>query len=138
MKKATFSIIVVVLALAMLSCSLVTSILKSNEPGNTPEPQTGELVFSPDTLPDGQVGAAYEAVVTLSNNRTPAFRMEIDQGRLPHGLTGYFDGEKQTFTITGTPTEAGIYSFEVSAICYGTNRAGQMGSKDFTLVVKLG
>jgi len=125
MKKTIFTIIVFALALVTISCSLVNISSKSDV-----------LQFSPDTLPDGQVGQAYKVVISLSNQRTPAFNMGGSQDRLPPGLKGAFDQEKQTYTLAGTPTQAGTFPLTVSALCYGTNVAGQSGEKEYRLVIK--
>jgi hypothetical protein len=125
MKKSIFSIIIVVLALVTFSCSLLNISSKS-----------GALQFSPDTLPDGQVGQAYKVVISLSNQHTPAFNMGAGNDRLPAGLKGTFDQAKQTYTIDGTPTQAGTFSLTISALCYGTNVSGQTGEKEYRLVIK--
>ena len=125
MKKAIFTIIVVALALFTFSCSLFNISLKSDT-----------LQFSPETLPDGQVVQAYKVVISLSNQRTPAFNIGAGTDRLPPGLKGVFDQEKQTYTIDGTPTQAGAFSLTVSALCYGTNVSGQSGEIEYRLVVK--
>ncbi len=125
MKKAIFTIIVIALALATFSCNLFNISSKSDA-----------LQFSPDTLPDGQVGQAYKVVISLSNQRTPAFNIGASQERLPPGLTGAFDQDKQTYTLEGMPTQAGTFSLTVSAMCYGTNVSGQSGEKEYRLVIK--
>jgi hypothetical protein len=126
MKKSIFTIILVALALVTFSCSLFNISLKSDT-----------LQFSPETLPDGQVGQAYKVAISLSNQRTPAFNMGAGNDRLPPGLKGTFDQEKQTYTIEGIPTQAGIFPLTVSALCYGTNAPGQTGQKEYQLVIKL-
>ena len=125
MKKVIFTIIVVALALVTFSCSLGNISLKSDV-----------LQFSPDTLPGGQVDQAYKVVITLSNQRTPAFNMGAGDDHLPPGLKGAFDQEKQTYTIEGTPTQAGAFPLKISAVCYGTNVSGQTGEKEYQLVIK--
>jgi hypothetical protein len=125
MKKLFFTIIVVVLALVTFSCSLGN--ISSN---------SGALQFSPDTLPDGQVGQAYKVVISLSNQRTPAFNLGAKKESLPAGLAGTFDQGKQTYTIEGTPIQAGVFPLTISALCYGTNVSGQSGEKEYRLVIK--
>ena len=125
MKKFIFTIIIVVLASITFSCSLFNISLKSDT-----------LQFSPDTLPDGQVGQAYKVVISLSNQRTPAFNMGAGIDRLPAGLKGTFDQAKQTYTLEGTPTQAGTFPLSISALCYGTNVSGQSGEKEYRLVIK--
>ncbi|HEY3344445.1 MAG TPA: hypothetical protein VGJ97_05940 [Anaerolineaceae bacterium] len=125
MKKSIIWFIAVVLALSTLSCSLFTLASKSDG-----------LRFSPDTLPKGQVGQEYQQVITLSNQRTPAFAMGAKGDSLPPGLTGTFDQDKQTYTLAGAPTQSGTYTLQVSAQCYGTNVSGQSGGIEYTLVIE--
>jgi hypothetical protein len=94
------------------------------------------LVFSPESLPEAHVGKPYTVIITLSNQHTPAFSMDMPPDNLPAGLTGTFDEEKQTYTIAGIPLQAGVYSARLSAVCYGTNVSGQTGEKDYQIVVK--
>jgi hypothetical protein len=98
--------------------------------------KSNALVFSPEKLSEGQAGLPYKAVISLTNQNTPAFSMGAPVENLPPGLTGTFDQEKQTYIISGTPTQPGTYKFTVSAICYGTNVSGQSGEKDYELVVR--
>jgi hypothetical protein len=125
MKQRIFLIIIAMLGLAALSCSLFNAFSKSDG-----------LSFSPDTLPDGQVDQTYSAVVSLSNQRTPAFEMSVSDDSLPPGLIGTFDKDKQTYTLAGKPTQAGTFTLTLSALCYGTNVSGQSGEKVYKLVVK--
>jgi hypothetical protein len=125
MKNGLIWIAAAVLAFATLSCSLFTASSKSEG-----------LQFSPAVLPDGQVGQAYQALITLTNQRTPAFDMSAAADTLPPGLTGTFDQDKQTYTLSGTPTQAGSYSITLTARCYGTNVSGQSGAADYKLVIR--
>ena len=120
-----FPLLLLVLCFAVpsLACETLTS-------------TSTKLVFSPDTLPAAQVGQPYSAVVTLSNQRTPAFSMGADPESLPPGLTGEFNEDQQTYTISGAPTQAGTYPITVSALCFGTNTSGQQGEKSYQLIVK--
>jgi hypothetical protein len=139
MKKITIPLIIVVLAIASLSCRFVTSAFTKETSEPTPdyqfEPVYDELVFSPDELPEGQVGEDYSAVITLSGQRTPAFDMGAPEWDLPEGLTGTFDEAEQTYTIEGTPLEAGTFELTVSAVCYGTQVSGQTGEMEYTLII---
>jgi len=142
MKKITVLLILVVLATASLSCRFATSMFTNQTQEPTPdyhfEPVTDELVFSPDTLPEGQVGEEYEVVITLTGQRTPAFEIGAPDNSLPFGLEGTFDQDKQTYTIEGIPLEDGTFDLAVSAVCYGTQVSGQTGEKDYQLVIKPG
>ncbi len=96
----------------------------------------GPLVFAPDKLPEAQVGQPYSVIITISENRTPVFQFGADEKTLPPGLAGVFDKQKQSYTLSGTPAQSGTYKFRVDAMCYGTNVSGQMGPKEYELVVK--
>ena len=102
-------------------------------------PVRGPLQFQPDTLPPAQVGSAYEARVSISDNATPAGQFSVSEGTLPPGLTlETIRGEKweHTARISGTPTQAGAYKFKLFVWCYGTNISGQTGEKEYILVVQ--
>ena len=124
MMKNALVLIFILLGFAAGSCRLLS-----------PSATSVELQFSPDTLPEGHVGKPYAAVITLSNQRTPAFEIGVPEDSLPPGLTGEFDQDKQTYTLSGTPTQPGTYSLKISAICYGTNKSGQSGEKEYQLVI---
>ena len=96
----------------------------------------GELKFEPDRLPDAQTGAAYEAEIHVTENRTPVGDFALSKGSLPVGLELIkVEGEEDTAKIGGVPREAGTFTFTVSVWCYGTNVSGQTGEKEYTLVV---
>jgi hypothetical protein len=140
MKKISVPLIIVALAIASLSCRFATSMFTQETQEPTPdyhfEPVTDELIFSPDTLPEGMQGEEYQAVITLTGQRTPAFEIGAPENSLPMGLEGTFDQDNQTYTIEGVPLEAGTFDLAVSAVCYGTQVSGQMGEKDYQLVIK--
>ena len=124
--KNMLLLVLAVLTLVTGSCRLFT-------PSTTP---SDGLQFSPETLPDGEAGKPYTALITLSNQRTPAFEMGAPEDSLPPGLSGDFDQDKQTYILSGTPTRPGTYSLTITAICYGTNQSGQSGEKEYQLVVR--
>ncbi len=120
MRRAFFSILI---SLTFLGLALACRI------GGRPP-----LVFSPDELPDAEMGQLYQTSITVSDFETPVFSMAVREGTLPAGLTlEYVSGE--TATLTGTPEETGRFEFIVQAMCYGTNTSGQVGEKTYTLVV---
>ena len=103
---------------------------------------TPELVFSPATLPDGQVGAPYAATITVSQVETPVDNV-VEGGALPPGLDLKWDKQTpNTFQssyaihISGTPTVAGTFSFSIEVDCLGRAGGGQIGDHGYTLVVK--
>jgi hypothetical protein len=121
---------------ASIACSLF---VPTSQPTEEPEPDFGPmggpLKFSPDTLPDSQVGTAYDAEIRISLNNTPVGDFFISEGELPEGLEFTFLDGEDAATIVGTPTEAGTYTFTVTVWCFGTQVSGQTGEKTYTLVV---
>ena len=67
------------------------------------------LVIHPDSLPNGTVGEAYSATVTATGGQYPSYTFAFEDGTLPPGLSFDADG-----SISGTPTEAGSFTFRVS------------------------
>lgn len=122
---------------ASITCSLF---VPASQPTESPDesyfgPTGGPLKFSPDTLPDAQVGIAYDAEIQISLNNTPVGDFFISEGELPEGLEFTFlDGENAA-TIVGTPTEGGTYTFTVTVWCFGTQVSGQTGEKTYSLTV---
>ena len=121
-KPLRLAIPAAVLLLASLAC-IVSPLLRSS------------LVFSPDALPAAQVNQPYSVDITVSKNATPMFEAGVADGSLPDGLTVELQQDENLVRISGTPTEAGTYTFTISVACYGTNVSGQTGTKDYTLVV---
>jgi len=97
--------------------------------------QDDTLVFSPDELPDARAGDYYEASISISNNRTPPGGYSLAEGSLPPGLELEYVQEDYSARISGTPTEAGTFTFTLRVWCYGTMESGQTGEKPFTIVV---
>jgi len=135
-KPFIFFAILMILS-ASLACSLFVS---TPQPTDSPDepyfgPTGGPLKFTPDTLPEAQVGTAYEAKIVISLNNTPVGDFSISEGSLPEGLEFTFLEGEDAATITGTPTESGTFSFTVSAWCFGTQVSGQTGEKTYSLIV---
>jgi hypothetical protein len=102
--------------------------------GCTPRPA---LQFSPETLPDAQVGSSYAATITVSQAVTPVGGASVQDGALPAGLDLALAKEPgNTTQISGTPTVAGTFSFTIYVWCYGTNVSGQIATQQYVLVVK--
>jgi hypothetical protein len=131
------------LALLCLLCCALTGLglwLSANVVENFPRidnrPRPA-LVFSPEALPAATVGEPYEATISVSQNVTPTgdFYLSKDE-LLPPGLSlGEVNQQESSVQITGTPTEAGSYTFTVNVWCYGTSVSGQMGAMEYTITV---
>ena len=99
-------------------------------------PARGPLKFDPPELPGTQVGAPYEARVTVSDNATPPGSFAISEGALPPGLQVEQIEHTNTARIFGTPQQAGTFHFKIYVWCYGTNVSGQTGEKEYSIAVK--
>jgi hypothetical protein len=98
----------------------------------TPRPA---LEFSPDQMPAAKVGQPYQEDITIARNVTPVGFFSIKDGALPPGLKLTSERGQPTGRISGSPSQAGTYTFTVSVYCLGTNVAGQTGDMHYTLVV---
>lgn len=83
------------------------------------------VTLSPTTLPGGQVGAAYTQTLTATGGGTPSFAMST--GTVPPGLTL----NTATGALTGTPTQAGTFTFTIRATATG----GCTGTREYTLTI---
>lgn len=78
-----------------------------------------------DTLADGTVGVAYSGTI-LATGGTPPFTFAQSGGSLPDGVTLNPDG-----TLTGTPTAAGTFNFDVTA----TDSSGCTGTLSYSVTI---
>ena len=83
------------------------------------------VTLSPTSAPNGTVGQAYSLQFTASGGNGGPYTYQISQGVLPAGLSDNTSG-----LISGTPTEAGTFTFTESA-SDGTDA----GTVDITLVI---
>ncbi|MBN1922172.1 MAG: hypothetical protein JW892_13060 [Anaerolineae bacterium] len=97
---------------------------------------SSELEFSPVSLPNARIGEAYSVLITVSNNDTPVFDIGMWNGTLPQGLELTYIENTNTAEISGEPLETGTFTFEIGAMCFGTNVSGQVDSHSYTLVVE--
>jgi hypothetical protein len=70
------------------------------------------IVFAPDggPLPDEIVGSPVNQLVTQVSGGTPPYSFSVTSGAIPPGLA-----LDSSLMLTGTPTQAGDFSFEVTA-----------------------
>ena len=115
--------------IAVLVLSLTLACFRDPRPRPT-------LEFDPLELPAAQVGVAYEATVTISQNVTPVYWIALADGALPDGLTLEYNKNDNFAKIIGAPTSAGTFKFVVGAACLGTSVSGQTGQKEFVIEVK--
>ncbi len=84
------------------------------------------IVLSPPTLPDGELGQPYSEFISASGGLAP-YAYTVSSGNLPTGLMlNGITGE-----IAGTPTEAGIFNFSITA----TDAEGCPGISSYVVTI---
>lgn len=104
----------------------------------TPAPENGEtgtLHFDPEQLPDAQIDHPYSVTIVISGGSTPVGDIYLESGNLPTDFTLEKIQSEDKAVISGTATVAGTFEFTIGAWCFGTNQAGDQGSKVYTIVV---
>jgi uncharacterized protein YhjY with autotransporter beta-barrel domain len=66
----------------------------------------------PSRLPDGVVGQPYSVILSTDTGNVPPVHFQLWAGVLPPGITLTTSGPR-SMTLSGTPTTAGEYDFEV-------------------------
>ncbi len=84
------------------------------------------ISVSPNSLPDTTLNVAYSQTVSASNG-TGAKTFSVSSGSLPTGLSL----DANTGVISGTPTAAATYNFDITA----TDTVGATGVKSYTVVI---
>jgi hypothetical protein len=90
----------------MWRCVLLLLITASLAAQTTPPTR---LDFATKSLPAATLGRAYNESVKLENGQGP-FEFAITKGALPQGIVL----QRDTGTLSGTPTLSGVYKFTVS------------------------
>lgn len=86
----------------------------------------GAVTVNPATLPGGNVGVAYNQVVSASGDTGP-FTFAVTSGTLPAGLTL----NPASGAITGTPTTIGTSNFTITAV----NAELCSGSRPYSIII---
>jgi hypothetical protein len=93
------------------------------------------LQFTPDALPDGQVGQPYHVEIGVGGHHTPVGGMGA--AGLPPGLVfTFYQRAAYPAVLEGVPTQPGTYVLKVDAWCYGTNVSGQTGGREYRIVIR--
>lgn len=136
-KKIVRILSMVLIVMVTLACSLFTRTQETPTPDPYIFPEvTTPLKIEPDSLPNAQTGVEYEVEIRVSDNVTPVSSVFLSNGRLPAGLELVFVDDEDSITISGTPEEAGAFTFTVFVSCVGTMVAGQTGEREYVIVVE--
>jgi len=84
------------------------------------------ITLLPATLPNGTVGTLYDQTVSGSGGAAP-YTFAVTSGNLPTGLTL----NSSTGQISGTPTAAGTFNFDITA----TDANGCNGVKSYSITM---
>jgi len=84
------------------------------------------ITVNPATLPNGNVGTAYNQIVSASGGTSP-YAFAVSSGALPTGLIL----NSVSGAISGTPTTAGTFTFTITA----TDASGCFGSRLYTITI---
>jgi len=82
------------------------------------------------TLPNGTVDTSYSAAIQASGGCTP-YKWAVTSGTLPAGLTVTPSSATTSLDLTGTPLQAGTYSFTVSV----TGCGGHVSTMSYEIVI---
>ncbi len=86
------------------------------------------ITLSPSTLPNGDVGVPYSQQITATGG-TPPYTFAVTNGALPNGLSL----DANTGMISGTPTLANIFNFEITAT--DSDSQGCTGRQTYTVII---
>lgn len=88
------------------------------------------LSLSPASLPDGTLGAAYDATVAVLGAGTPPYTFEVVSGTLPPGLS-LVQSAPDAVAVHGTPQANGSYTFKLQA----TDSADHAVTTSYTIAI---
>ncbi|MGD0058937.1 MAG: putative Ig domain-containing protein [Verrucomicrobiia bacterium] len=88
------------------------------------------VIMSPGTLSSGVVGQTYNPQTINATGGDTPYTFAVSSGSLPPGLQANSSGAS-SFTISGTPTNAGSFAFTVRA----TDHGGDVGQTNYTISV---
>ena len=91
----------IVVALALMACSLFWTGCAGFSQGSLPSPQT--------VLPSASVGTSYQDTLSVSGT-LPPYSFGVSQGQLPAGLSL----DSTTGSISGIPTRAAEFTFKLT------------------------
>lgn len=88
------------------------------------------IVVSPSTISDGVPGVPYTATFTATGGTAPTspYTFSVGSGTLPPGLMLNSNG-----TLSGTPTDAGVYTFTIIA----TDANGHTGNRSYPITIAI-
>lgn len=92
------------------------------------------ITIGPDSLPDGAVGQPYSATLSATSSEE-IFSIAVATG-LPPGLAIAYTHGDATASLTGTPTTAGTYTFDVEAYGPQFNSGGAKGRRTYSVVIR--
>lgn len=103
------------LLLACVACAFIAAACDgSGGTGGTTPVTPANVVIGPASLPDGTVGAAYSAALSVTGGIAP-FTWSVPSGNLPPGLALDTASTTANCGLSGTPTVAGSFGFTVVA-----------------------
>ena len=111
----------------VVACVLAVLVVGASAEGSTPSLRVPDcaVTVDPPTLPNGTVGSVYNQTFTGSGGIAP-YTFAVTLGSLPPGLTLSSAG-----VLSGTPTLAGSYDFDIIA----TDAVACFGGRSYTLVI---
>jgi hypothetical protein len=83
------------------------------------------------SLPNGTVDTGYSGVISASGGCTP-YKWAVFTGKLPTGLKKKPSTDTESLDLSGTPTEAGTYSFSVTV----TGCGGHESTEAYEVVIQ--